>query len=85
MAAQLQHEKRTLSIKLENGENNEGEMTYTTKSFGKLKSSASADCIYAVAEGINKSGELIVHRIDNGEAVTVYAGEVSVRGIYGYV
>lgn len=39
----------------------------------------------AVAEGINKSGELIVHRIDNGEAVTVYAGEVSVRGIYGYV
>ena len=52
MAAQLSHEKRTLSIKLENGENNEGEMTYTTKSFGKLKSSASADCIYAVAEGI---------------------------------
>ena len=27
-------------------------MTYTTKSFGKLKSSASADCIFAVAEGI---------------------------------
>ena len=52
MAAQFNHEKRTLSIKLENGENNEGEMTYTTKSFGKLKSSASADCIYAVAEGI---------------------------------
>ena len=52
MAAQLQHEKRTLSIKLENGEGNDGEMTYTTKSFGKLKSSASADCIYAVSEGI---------------------------------
>ena len=52
MAAQLQHEKRTLSIKLENGENNEGEMTYTTKSFGNLRAGASADSIYAVAEGI---------------------------------
>ena len=52
MAAQLQHEKRTLSIKLENGEGNDGEMTYTTKSFGNLKPSASVDSIYAVAEGI---------------------------------
>lgn len=39
----------------------------------------------AVAKGINKNGELIVSRIDNGELTAVYAGEVSVRGIYGYV
>ena len=52
MAAKLEHEKRTLSIKLENGEDKDGEMTYTTKSFGNLKPSASADSIYAVAEGI---------------------------------
>lgn len=52
MAAQLQHEKRTLSIKLENGENKDGEKMYTTKSFGNLKPSASADSVYAVAEGI---------------------------------
>lgn len=39
----------------------------------------------AVAKGINKNGELIVRRIDNDELMAVYAGEVSVRGIYGYV
>lgn len=38
-----------------------------------------------VAKGINEKGELIVKRSDNGEEVLVYAGEVSVRGIYGYV
>lgn len=37
-----------------------------------------------VAEGINEEGELIVRRED-GTTVSVYAGEVSVRGIYGYV
>lgn len=37
-----------------------------------------------VALGISDTGELIVKRAD-GEAVFVYAGEVSVRGIYGYV
>ena len=52
MAAQLQHEKRSLSIKLEMGEGNDGEMKYTTKSFGNLKAGASADSVYAVAEGI---------------------------------
>ena len=37
-----------------------------------------------VSQGINDSGELLVVR-DNGEKVRVYAGEVSVRGLYGYV
>ena len=36
------------------------------------------------AEGITDTGELIVTREDTGETVTVYSGEVSVRGIYGY-
>lgn len=37
-----------------------------------------------VSEGINGSGELQVRRSD-GSLISVYAGEVSVRGIYGYV
>ncbi|MBR1693417.1 MAG: biotin--[Lachnospiraceae bacterium] len=37
-----------------------------------------------IAEGINESGELLVKRED-GTTTEVYAGEVSVRGIYGYV
>lgn len=36
------------------------------------------------ALGINAYGELCVQK-ENGEMVPVYAGEVSVRGIYGYV
>lgn len=36
------------------------------------------------ALGINKSGELLVKKED-GEITKVFAGEVSVRGIYGYV
>ena len=36
------------------------------------------------ARGINKKGELIVERED-GALINVFAGEVSVRGIYGYV
>lgn len=36
------------------------------------------------ALGINDGGELIVEK-ENGERNAVYAGEVSVRGIYGYV
>ncbi len=35
--------------------------------------------------GINELGELLVKRDDTGEITAVYAGEVSVRGIYGYV
>ncbi|MCC8163288.1 MAG: biotin--[acetyl-CoA-carboxylase] ligase [Lachnospiraceae bacterium] len=34
-------------------------------------------------EGINDHGELVVRK-DSGEEVLVYAGEVSVRGLYGY-
>lgn len=34
--------------------------------------------------GINEKGELVVRK-DSGEEVCVYAGEVSVRGLYGYV
>jgi len=37
-----------------------------------------------VAEGIDDKGELLV-RHENGSIEAVYAGEVSVRGIYGYV
>lgn len=37
-----------------------------------------------VARGITAAGELMVERED-GRTETVYAGEVSVRGIYGYV
>ncbi len=36
------------------------------------------------AEGINEEGELLV-RMEDGELRTVISGEVSVRGIYGYV
>lgn len=37
-----------------------------------------------IALGINQSGELLVKK-DNNDVVEVYAGEVSVRGLYGYV
>ncbi len=37
------------------------------------------------ALGINRCGELLVLRDDTGFVEAVYAGEVSVRGIYGYV
>lgn len=37
-----------------------------------------------ISRGITDTGELIVER-ENGEKVLVYAGEVSVRGLYGYV
>ena len=36
------------------------------------------------AEGIDRNGELLVRR-DDGIVAHVYAGEVSVRGVYGYV
>lgn len=38
----------------------------------------------AFAEGINDEGELLVKKAD-GTCECVYAGEVSVRGVYGYV
>jgi len=37
-----------------------------------------------VAQGITETGELLVECPD-GTVETVYAGEVSVRGVYGYV
>jgi BirA family biotin operon repressor/biotin-[acetyl-CoA-carboxylase] ligase len=37
-----------------------------------------------VAHGIDEQGNLLVETKD-GEMNRVYAGEVSVRGIYGYV
>lgn len=37
-----------------------------------------------IAKGINEKGELLVERQDH-TMIEVYAGEVSVRGIYGYV
>ena len=36
------------------------------------------------AQGINEEGELLV-RCPDGTVEKVYAGEVSVRGVYGYV
>lgn len=36
------------------------------------------------ARGINKQGELLVED-ESGKIIEVYAGEVSVRGLYGYV
>ncbi len=37
-----------------------------------------------ISKGINDKGELLVERLD-GTVEEVYAGEVSVRGLYGYV
>ncbi|MCD7956470.1 MAG: biotin--[acetyl-CoA-carboxylase] ligase [Lachnospiraceae bacterium] len=37
-----------------------------------------------ISEGINSKGELLVRR-DDGSVEAIFAGEVSVRGIYGYV
>lgn len=37
-----------------------------------------------IADGIDERGRLMVKKED-GETVAVYAGEVSVRGVYGYV
>ena len=37
-----------------------------------------------IARGISTTGELLVEK-ENGEMKTVYAGEVSVRGLYGYI
>lgn len=37
-----------------------------------------------MAEGINEKGELLV-RLPDGRIKEIYAGEVSVRGVYGYV
>ncbi len=38
----------------------------------------------AYAHGINRTGELVV-QLEDGTEKNVYAGEVSVRGLYGYI
>ena len=38
----------------------------------------------AYAHGINGTGELVV-QLEDGTEKNVYAGEVSVRGLYGYI
>ena len=38
----------------------------------------------AFALGVNEEGELLIRRED-GTIEAIYAGEVSVRGVYGYV
>ncbi len=43
------------------------------------------DSYRAAALGIDDSGALIVRKKDTGEIHTVVSGEVSVRGVYGYV
>lgn len=40
--------------------------------------------VTGISKGINDKGELLVE-LSDGELIEVYAGEVSVRGIYGYV
>ena len=37
-----------------------------------------------ISKGINEKGELLVE-LPSGEVTEIYAGEVSVRGLYGYV
>lgn len=50
----------------------------------EVKILGSKEPYQAVALGINDSGELLVRKQDGSEEA-VYAGEVSVRGLYGYV
>lgn len=52
MAANKELQKVSLSLKLENGVDDEGNTLYKTKSFANLKGSATPDAVYAVAEGI---------------------------------
>lgn len=52
MAANKELQKVSLSFKLENGVDEEENTLYKTKSFANVKESASAEAIYAVADGI---------------------------------
>lgn len=52
MAANKELQKVSLSFKLENGVDGEGNALYKTKSFANVKGSAAPDSVYAVAEGI---------------------------------
>lgn len=51
---------------------------------GKVRVLAPGQEFEGISEGINAAGELMVRRAD-GSVENILAGEVSVRGIYGYV
>lgn len=44
--------KVSLSLKVVNGTDNEGNTVYKTKSFSNVKGDATTDAVFAVAEGI---------------------------------
>ena len=69
MAANKELQKVSLSFKLENGVDDEGNTLYKTKSFANVKGSASPDSIYAVAEGIKT--------VLKNTAVAYYVNETS--------
>lgn len=51
---------------------------------GKVRVLEPGNEFEGISEGINDRGELLVRRED-GSTARIYAGEVSVRGVYGYV
>lgn len=69
-----------------------GDLSFLQDTYNEMLVNAGAEvCVLepakeyrAHAVGINRNGELIV-RTAQGEEKAVYAGEVSVRGVYGYV
>lgn len=69
MAANKELQKVSLSLKLENGVDDEGNTVYKTKSFANVKGSAAADSVYAVAEGIKT--------VLKNTAVAYYVNETS--------
>ena len=69
MAANKELQKVSLSFKLENGVDDEGNTLYKTKSFANVKGSATADAVYAVAEGIKT--------VLKNTAVAYYVNETS--------
>lgn len=69
MAANKELQKVSLSFKLENGVDDDGNTVYKTKSFANLKGSASEQAIYNVAEGIKT--------VLKNSAVAYYVNETS--------
>ena len=69
-----------------------GDLSYLQETYNQMLVNRNEDVVIhepgneysARAMGINAQGELIVETPD-GEVQNIYAGEVSVRGIYGYV
>ena len=70
MAAKKELQKVSLAFKLENGIDDEGNTLYKTKSFANVKGSASAEAIFAVAEGIKT--------VLRDDAVAYYLNETSI-------